>query len=105
MSASSVPANVRIGRMRWSICALLFFATTINYIDRQVLGILSKDLQTALHWTEIDYGNIVASFNAMYAIGLLVVGRLIDRFGTKIGYAGALVFWSVAAMAHALARS
>lgn len=98
-------AGQKIGRMRWSICALLFFATTINYIDRQVLGILSKDLQSALHWTEIDYGNIVASFNAMYAIGLLVVGRLIDRFGTKLGYAGALVFWSVAAMAHALARS
>jgi ACS family hexuronate transporter-like MFS transporter len=91
--------------LRWSICALLFFATTINYIDRQVLGILSKDLQGALHWSEIDYGNIVAAFNAAYALGLLVVGRLIDRFGTKIGYSAALIIWSIAAMAHALARS
>src|SRR6266849_7987802 len=73
----------RCGRLRWSICALLFFATTINYVDRQVIGILSKDLQTALHWTEIDYGNIVAAFNAAYALGLLLAGRLIDRFGTK----------------------
>src|ERR1041385_7746812 len=92
-----------IGRLRWSICALLFFATTINYIDRQVIGILSKDLQGIFHWTEIDYGNIVAAFNAAYAIGLLIAGRLIDRFGTKIGYAAALTVWSLAAMAHALA--
>src|SRR6267378_2073066 len=95
----------RIGRLRWSICALLFFATTINYVDRQVIGILSKDLQAAFHWTEIDYGNIVAAFNAAYALGLLFAGRLIDRFGTKIGYAAALTIWSLAAMAHALARS
>jgi len=97
--------GARLGRLRWSICALLFFATTINYIDRQVLGILSKDLQGALHWSEIDYGNIVAAFNAAYALGLLVVGRLIDRFGTKIGYSAALIIWSIAAMSHALARS
>jgi len=97
--------GARLGRLRWSICALLFFATTINYIDRQVLGILSKDLQAALHWNEFDYGNIVAAFNAAYALGLLVVGRLIDRFGTRIGYAAALIVWSLAAMSHALARS
>src|SRR5947199_961424 len=95
----------RMGHLRWSICALLFFATTINYVDRQVIGILSKDLQAAFHWTEIDYGNIVAAFNAAYALGLLVVGRLIDRFGTKIGYSAALIIWSIAAMSHALARS
>src|SRR3989440_5650947 len=105
MAAESGTIGSRIGRLRWSICALLFFATTINYIDRQVLGILSKDLQGALHWSEIDYGNIVAAFNAAYALGLLVVGRLIDRFGTKIGYAAALIIWSFAAMGHALARS
>src|SRR5713226_2616663 len=105
LGADTGSLGLRIGRLRWSICALLFFATTINYIDRQVLGILSKDLQVALHWSEIDYGNIVAAFNAAYALGLLVVGRLIDRFGTKIGYAGALIIWSVAAMSHALARS
>jgi ACS family hexuronate transporter-like MFS transporter len=104
-AAAAGSLGPRIGRLRWSICALLFFATTINYIDRQVLGILSKDLQVALHWNEIDYGNIVAAFNATYALGLLVVGRLIDRFGTKIGYAGALIIWSLAAMGHALARS
>ena len=79
--------SARMGNLRWSICALLFFATTINYVDRQVIGILSKDLQATFHWTEIDYGNIVAAFNAAYALGLLLAGRLIDRFGTKIGYA------------------
>jgi len=95
----------RMGHLRWSICALLFFATTINYVDRQVIGILSKDLQAAFRWSEIDYGNIVAAFNASYALGLLLAGRLIDRFGTKIGYTVALTIWSFAAMSHALARS
>ena len=103
--AGAATVASRMGRLRWSICALLFFATTINYIDRQVIGILSRDLQAAFHWTEIDYGNIVAAFNAAYAIGLLLAGRLIDRFGTKIGYSAALTVWSLAAMAHALARS
>jgi ACS family hexuronate transporter-like MFS transporter len=105
LAAGAATVSARIGRLRWSICALLFFATTINYIDRQVIGILSKDLQAAFHWTEIDYGNIVAAFNAAYALGLLLAGRLIDRFGTKIGYATALTVWSLAAMAHALASS
>ena len=100
-----VSLGVRIGRYRWVICGLLFFATTINYIDRQVLGILSKDLQAAFGWSEIDYGNIVAGFNAAYALGLLLAGRLMDRFGTKIGYSVALIFWSLAAMGHAIARS
>src|SRR5438045_1263185 len=75
--------GARIGRYRWVICALLFFATTINYVDRQVLGILSKDLQAALGWNELQYGNIVAAFNAAYALGLLGAGRLMDRFGTR----------------------
>ena len=97
--------TTRIGRYRWVICGLLFFATTINYVDRQVLGILSKDLQVALGWNELQYGNIVAAFNAAYALGLLGAGRLMDRFGTKIGYTVALTIWSVAAMGHALARS
>jgi ACS family hexuronate transporter-like MFS transporter len=97
--------NSRIGHYRWVICGLLFFATTINYVDRQVLGILSKDLQVALGWNELQYGNIVAAFNAAYALGLLGAGRLMDRFGTKIGYSLALVIWSVAAMGHALAQS
>ena len=97
--------GARIGRYRWVICGLLFFATTVNYVDRQVLGILSKDLKTAIGWTEVDYGNIVAAFNAAYAFGLLLAGRLMDRIGTRIGYAAAIVWWSLAAMAHALART
>jgi len=95
----------RIGRYRWVICGLLFFATTVNYVDRQVLGILSKDLKTAIGWTEVDYGNIVAAFNAAYAFGLLLAGRLMDRVGTRVGYAAAIVWWSLAAMGHALART
>ena len=95
----------RIGRYRWVICALLFFATTVNYVDRQVLGILSKDLKVAIGWTEVDYGNIVAAFNAAYAFGLLLAGRLMDRIGTRAGYALAIVWWSLAAMGHALART
>jgi ACS family hexuronate transporter-like MFS transporter len=105
LAVGATAMAARVGRLRWSICALLFFATTINYVDRQVIGILSKDLQTAFGWTEIDYGNIVAAFNAAYALGLLLAGRLMDRFGTKIGYAAALTVWSLAAIGHALARS
>jgi ACS family hexuronate transporter-like MFS transporter len=97
--------GARVGHYRWVICALLFFATTINYVDRQVLGILSKDLQGALGWNELQYGNIVAAFNAAYALGLLGAGRLMDRFGTRIGYSLALAVWSFAAMGHALASS
>jgi len=93
------------GRYRWMICALLFFATTINYIDRQVLGILAPDLQREIGWNEIDYGNIVTAFQAAYALGMVVIGRLLDKFGTRIGFAVAITVWSVAAMGHALARS
>ena len=93
------------GRVRWVVCALLFAATTINYVDRQVLGILAPDLQRSLHWSEVQYGYIVTAFQAAYALGLLLVGRLMDRFGSRLGYAVAVAFWSVAAMAHALARS
>ena len=97
--------GARVGRYRWVICGLLFFATTVNYVDRQVLGILSKDLKLAIGWTEVDYGNIVAAFNAAYAFGLLLAGRLMDRIGTRTGYAAAIIWWSLAAMAHALART
>jgi MFS transporter, ACS family, hexuronate transporter len=92
------------GNIRWIICALLFFATTINYIDRQIIGILKPTMQAELGWSEIDYGMIVFWFQAAYAIGLLACGPLIDRVGSKIGYATAISFWSLAAMAHALAR-
>jgi MFS transporter, ACS family, aldohexuronate transporter len=95
----------KVGHYRWIICGLLFFATTVNYVDRQVLGLLAKDLKNEIGWTEIDYGNIVAAFNAAYAFGLLLAGRLMDRIGTRIGYALAIVWWSLAAMAHALAHT
>jgi MFS transporter, ACS family, hexuronate transporter len=91
--------------VRWIICALLFFATTINYVDRQIIGILKPTLQAELGWTEIDYGTIVFWFQAAYGIGLLACGPIIDRIGSKLGYAGAIAIWSVAAMLHALART
>ena len=92
-------------RYRWRICALLLAATTINYIDRQVLGVLAPQLQRELHWSEIDYGNIVTAFQAAYAIGLVTAGAIIDRLGTRIGYALAIAVWSLAAMSHALVGS
>lgn len=95
----------RVGSYRWSICALLFFATTINYVDRQVIGLLKPTLQGQFGWTEIDYSNIVFAFQVAYAAGLLLVGRVIDRFGVYKGFSFAVVFWSLAAMAHALAQS
>lgn len=97
----------RIGRYRWVICALLFFATTINYIDRQVLGIIATDetFKNTIHWNEAEYGYIQTVFQLAYAIGLLVVGGLMDRFGTRKGFSFAMIFWSVAAMAHSLAHS
>ena len=108
-SAASVlaveTAGHRVGNYRWVICGLLFFATTVNYVDRQVLGLLSADLKAAIGWTDVDYGNIVAAFNAAYAFGLLLAGRLMDRIGTRIGYALAIIWWSLAAMAHALVHT
>ena len=101
--ASSSP--VRAGRFRWVICALLFFATTINYMDRQILGILAPTLQKEIGWNEIEYGHVVTAFQAAYAVGLVAFGRMIDLIGTRHGYAAATAFWSAAAMAHALARS
>jgi ACS family hexuronate transporter-like MFS transporter len=94
-----------MSRYRWVICAMLFFATTINYMDRMVLGILAPTLQTEIGWTNTQYGEINSAFNAAYAIGLLVMGWVMDRIGTRIGFAISIAFWSVAAMAHALART
>jgi ACS family hexuronate transporter-like MFS transporter len=90
---------------RWTICALLFVATTINYIDRQVLGILAPTLQRELGWTEADYGDIVSWFSFAYAIGFLIAGRLLDRIGVRRGLAAAVVAWSLAAIGHAFART
>lgn len=93
------------GNYRWRICALLFFATTINYVDRQVLGVLAPHLQTVIGWNEVQYGYIVTSFQAAYALGLLFVGGFIDRVGTRAGYAVTIGVWSLAAMGHAIVHS
>ena len=95
--------KTRVGNFRWAICSLLFFAATINYIDRQVIGILKPTLTEQFGWSELDYSWIVFAFQTAYAIGLLFVGKLMDRIGTKIGFALAIVVWSIAAMAHAWA--
>lgn len=90
------------GRVRWVICALLFFATTINYVDRQIIGILKPTLVAEFGWTdERTYAAIVFSFQLAYAIGLLLAGRIMDKLGTRLGLALAVVLWSVAAIAHA----
>ncbi|MBD8873495.1 MFS transporter [Rhodanobacter sp. DHB23] len=95
---------VRDPRHRWSVCALLFAITTINYMDRQLIGLLKPLLQGRLGWSEIDYGNIVLAFQAAYAVGLVASGWALDRLGTRRGFSIAAALWSVAAMAHALTR-
>ncbi|MCB0660686.1 MAG: MFS transporter, partial [Saprospiraceae bacterium] len=95
--------NAQIGKYRWTICWLLFFATTINYLDRQVLSLLKPTLETEFGWTNSDYANIAAAFQFTYAIALLFAGRFIDKIGTKKGYVWAIVLWSLGAMVHALA--
>lgn len=97
--------KIKVGNVRWTIVALIFFATTINYIDRQVIGILAPFLQKEIGWSDIEYGYIVTAFTAAYAIGLLLIGRIIDLIGTKTGYASVLTGWSFAAIGHALASS
>jgi MFS transporter, ACS family, aldohexuronate transporter len=94
-------AAPRVGRFRWTICGLLFLAATINYVDRQVIGILKPTLQAEFGWSEIDYGDIVFAFQLAYAIGFLFAGRIIDRLGTRRGFSLALIVWSLAAMATA----
>src|SRR5580700_2338595 len=103
--AESQKGSILAGRFRWVICALLFFGVTKNYMDRQVLGVLKGTLQHDFGWNDIDYGNLVFAFQAAYAMGMIFVGRLIDRLGTRIGYAVAMVFWSLASMGHAIANS
>jgi ACS family hexuronate transporter-like MFS transporter len=92
-------------RFRWTVVALLFAATTINYIDRQVLGLLAPALQMDIGWSESEYGYVVTAFSAAYALGLVVFGRIIDRAGTRAGFVVAISIWSVAATLHAAARS
>ncbi len=91
--------------LRWTICGLLFFATTVNYIDRQVLGILKPTLQRELGWHESDYSWVVFAFQCAYAVMMPIAGRIIDWLGTRVGYALAVVVWSLASMSHALART
>jgi ACS family hexuronate transporter-like MFS transporter len=95
----------RVGKFRWVICGLLFFATTINYVDRQVLAILAPDLQKEIGWSELDYGRIVIAFQVSYAVMMLISGKILDRIGTKLGLGIAVAWWSLAAMGTALARS
>ena len=95
--------NTTIGRYRWTICALLFFATTVNYLDRQVLSLLKPVLEDEFGWSNSDYANIASVFQFSYAISMLFAGRVIDKLGTKKGYAWAIIIWSFAAMMHAYA--
>src|SRR5690242_13161915 len=91
-------SQTKVGNYRWFICILLFAATTINYIDRQILGLLKPVLEKNFHWSETDYSRIVMAFTACYALGLLFYGRVIDKIGTKLGYIISVSVWSVAAM-------
>jgi ACS family hexuronate transporter-like MFS transporter len=108
-AASTVDAHAAssssVGYFRWIICALLLFGTTKNYMDRQVLGVLKTTLQHDLGWNEIDYSNLVFAFQAAYAVGMVLMGGLIDRLGTRLGFALAMIFWSGASMAHAACSS
>lgn len=97
--------SVKIKNYRWLIVGLLFLATCINYLDRQIIGLLKPILEKEFNWSETDYAHLVMAFTAAYAIGLLVAGGIIDRIGTKLGYAITIIVWSVAGMMHALARS
>ena len=105
-TAAALPkAPSGVGYFRWVICALLLFGVTKNYMDRQVLGVLKTTLQANFGWNEIAYGHLVFVFQAAYAAGMVLVGRFVDRVGTRVGYALAMVFWSLASMGHAVASS
>jgi len=95
----------KIGNLRWTICALVFFATTINYLDRAVISLLKSTLSKELSWDDADYANIEIAFKISYAIGLMLAGRIIDKIGTKKGYSWATGLWSLAAIAHAFAKN
>ena len=102
---SGTTSGFKLRHLRWYICGLLFLATTINYIDRQTIAVLKPHLQVLQHWSESDYGWIVFAFQLAYAMMMLVSGKVMDRLGTRLGFALAMVWWSLAAMAHAFARS
>jgi len=102
---NTLSAGTRLGRIRWTVCAMLFVATSINYMDRQVIAILKPTLEHSIGMTEVNYGYIVDAFQIAYAIGLLAAGRLIDKLGTRIGYMLVMAVWSLSAMGHALAST
>ena len=104
-SGAARATSAPVGHIRWVICTLLLFGVTKNYMDRQVLGVLKTTLQHDLGWNEIDYSNLVFSFQAAYAVGMVVVGKLVDRLGTRLGYALSMIFWSLASIAHAAGGS
>lgn len=93
----------KIGKYRWTVCALLFFATTVNYLDRQVLSLLKTTLEHEFNWTNSDYANITSVFQFVYAVSMLFAGRIVDKLGTKWGYAWAIIIWSLGAIIHAYA--
>jgi hypothetical protein len=102
---SGTSPRARLGRVRWTICAMLFAATSINYMDRQVIAILKPTLERSIGTTEVSYGYIVDAFQIAYAIGLLAFGRLIDKLGTRISYMLVMAVWSLSAMGHAMAST
>lgn len=104
-SSDSAPSVARMGRVRWTVCAMLFAATSINYMDRQVIAILKPTLEHSIGMTEMDYGYIVDAFQIAYALGLLAAGRFVDKVGTRVGYMVIMAVWSLSAMGHALANS
>jgi ACS family hexuronate transporter-like MFS transporter len=99
-----MPEEKKFSNYRWTVCALIFFATTVNYLDRQIIGILKPLLDSELGIGEEDYAHIIMAFQLLYAVGMFFAGRLIDKFGTKIGYGVSVILWSIAAMGHALAK-
>lgn len=104
-TSSATPQPWHIGNYRWVVCALLFFATTINYIDRQILSLLKEILDKQIGWTNEQFGWVNSAFQFAYGVGLLGFGWFVDRFGTKIGYAVSIIAWSISAAAHALVGS
>jgi ACS family hexuronate transporter-like MFS transporter len=102
---TQAPVITTTGNYRWTICALVFFATTVNYLDRSVISLLKSDLSKEFNWNDGDYANIEIAFKLMYAVGMLGAGRLIDKLGTKMGYLLATFLWSLAAVGHAFVTS
>lgn len=99
------PNDTKDSKIRWVVVSLLFFATTINYIDRQVIGLLKPIIEKDLNWTEADYGYIVTAFQMAYAVGLLLSGRVLDKLGVRLGYTWAIIVWSLGGILHALVNS